>query len=151
MLIHISFPIPGVYHTANPGGGAGATPVRTAGIMSHPPRQPMPPIQMYSLDESATSTPRHDDHRGPIYDTINDDSSAGSGYTRSQNGSENGFGGVGSTPTTFGPPLPAANGYYKSNSPFVPHDYDIPEGSDHGSGSRPTLAVASVTINGIAV
>ena len=108
---------------------------------------------MYSMDESASSTPRHDDHRGPIYDTINDDSSAGSGYTRSQNGSEHAFGGVGSTPTTFGPPLPAANGYYKgnNNSPFVPHDYDIPEGSDHGSSSRPTLAVASVTINGIAV
>ena len=108
----------------------------------------MPPIQMYSLDESASSTPRHEDHRGPIYDTINDDSSAGSGYTRSQNGSENGFG-VGGTPTTFGPPLPAANGYYKSNAPFVPHDYDIPEGSDHSS--RPALSVASVTINGIAV
>jgi hypothetical protein len=113
----------------------------------------MPPIQMYSMDESAASTPRHDDHRGPIYDTINDDSSAGSGYTRSQNGSEHAFG-VGSTPTTFGPPLPAANGFYKGNSnnvPFVPHDYDVPEGSDHGSNSRPTLSVASVTINGIAV
>jgi hypothetical protein len=67
----------------------------------------MPPIQMYSLDESASSTPRNDDHRGPIYDTINDDSSAGSGYTRSQNGSDKGY------PTTFGPPLPAANGFYK--------------------------------------
>ncbi len=31
------------------------------------------------------------------------------------------------------------------------HDYNILEGSDHGSGSGPILAVASVTISGIAV
>jgi len=75
------------------------------------------------------------------------------GYSRSQNGSDKGYNNH--QPTTFGPPLPAANGYnYKnssSNSNFVPHDYDIPEGSDSGTSSRPTLSVASVTINGIAV
>ena len=77
-----------------------------------------------------------------------------SGYSRSQNGSDKGGGYNNLQPTTFGPPLPAANGYYKgggSNSNFVPHDYDIPEGSDSGTSSRPTLSVASVTINGIAV
>jgi hypothetical protein len=139
-----------IYHNGNPTNGLPAQPpTRTAGIMPHPPRQPMPPIQMYSMDESATSTPRHDEHRGPIYDTINDDSSAGSGYTRSHSGS-----GMSTSSTTFGPPLPAANGFsgFKgSNGSFVPHDYDIPEGSDHSSNSRPTIPVAAVTINGIAV
>lgn len=142
----------GLYHNGTPSNGLQLP--RTAGIMPHPPRQQILPIQMYSMDEASNSISGLEDHRGPIYDTINDDSSAGSGYTRSHSGSENGFG-VSAASTTFGPPLPAANGYsgYKgSNESFIPHDYDIPEGSYMSSGSsRPTIPVASVTINGIAV
>ena len=81
---------------------------------------------MYSIEDT-------DDHRGPIYDTINDGDSSHSTYSRS-NGSEN------SNPirSTFSPPPGLQNGG-DSN------DYDVPEG-----GAKPG-AVGTVTINGIAV
>ena len=105
-----------------------------------------------------------EDHRGPIYDTINDDSS-GSGYSRSHSGGGGGSDHGGYAPqSTFSPNNGAAGlggGYPKAN-PGYSHDYDIPEGSDHGSSSRsgsgsgPNAAangnsVGAVTINGIAV
>ena len=128
----------GVYPVA--GGALGG---QNGRILSRPP----PPIQMYSMDEGA-----HDDARGPIYDTINDDSS-GSGYSPS-NGSGSGL--TGNTSVAPAAPPPAG---FPGSSTFSPagaqppppringafsHDYDVPEGSESG---RP----AKVTINGIAV
>merc|ERR1712048_618695 len=62
---------------------AGPYPGATSQIGTRPP----PPIQMYSIDD----TP--DDHRGPIYDTINDDNSSHSQSSYSQgSGSDHGGG-----------------------------------------------------------
>ena len=100
--------------------------------------RPPPPIQMYSIDDSP------EDHRGPIYDTINDDNSSHSQSTYSQSSDSayprSTFGpGQGSPPGTKGM---ANNGY--SN------DYDVPEGNER-PGSRGNSSVGTVTINGIAV
>ena len=95
--------------------------------------RPPPPIQMYSIEDT-------DDHRGPIYDTINDGDSSHSTYSRS-NGSEN------SNPirSTFSPPPGLQNGGSGLQNGGYSNDYDVPEG-----GAKPG-AVGTVTINGIAV
>ena len=109
--------------------------------------RPPPPIQMYSIDD----TP--EDHRGPIYDTINDDNSSHSQSSYSQSGS----GGSDNTPysrSTFNPisgqgEMAHYNGGYNN-------DYDVPEGNDRLTPpkikSSPTSSnIGVVTINGIAV
>ena len=113
--------------------------------------RPPPPIQMYSIDD----TPDNEDHRGPIYDTINDDNSSHSQSSYSQSGSGGSGGG---SDTAAGP---------YSRSTFTPGDqahynggysneYDVPEGNDRTSPHKikspsvPT-SVGVVTINGIAV
>jgi len=95
--------------------------------------RPPPPIQMYSIEDT-------DDHRGPIYDTINDGDSSHSTYSRS-NGSEN------SNPirSTFSPPPGLQNGGSGLQNGGYSNDYDVPEG-----GAK-LGAVGTVTINGIAV
>eukprot|EP00096_Caligus_rogercresseyi_P001986 TRINITY_DN1356_c0_g1_i3.p1 TRINITY_DN1356_c0_g1~~TRINITY_DN1356_c0_g1_i3.p1 ORF type:complete len:138 (-),score=44.61 TRINITY_DN1356_c0_g1_i3:742-1155(-) len=97
--------------------------------------RPPPPIQMYSMEESPDET---EDHRGPIYDTINDDSVSGSSNNP--------------PPSTFTPP--SLNGYASSKASH--NDYDLPEGSEiggpsGGSGLRHKNSFGPVTINGIAV
>ncbi len=105
---------------------------------------------MYSIEDT-------DDHRGPIYDTINDGDSGHSSYSRSNGSSENGGlppALVGAYPrSTFGP---LGGGVALHNGGFA-GDYDVPEGGDrddrhHGQpplAARPS--VGTVTINGIAV
>jgi CUB/sushi domain-containing protein len=103
--------------------------------------RPPPPIQMYSIDDSP------EDHRGPIYDTINDDNSSHSQSTYSQSSDSAyprstftpGQGQNGSPPGAGGQ---ANNGYA--------NDYDVPEGNER-PGSRGNSSVGTVTINGIAV
>ncbi len=146
-------------------GGSAASTSPSNGALPAPPRigqRPPPPIQMYSMDDASSSTHLngggsngilHDgggglaaDARGPIYDTINDDSS-GSGYSRasSSNAASNSHHHYGGS-STFGaglPPVARTNGGYS-------HEYDVPEGAEHlGGGGRGP--VGAVTINGIAV
>merc|ERR1711962_1210442 len=97
--------------------------------------RPPPPIQMYSIDDSP------EDHRGPIYDTINDDNSSHSQSTYSQS-SDTAYPRSTFAPGQGSPPGQPNIGY--SN------DYDVPEGSER-PGSRGTSSVGNVTINGIAV
>merc|ERR1711962_462460 len=97
--------------------------------------RPPPPIQMYSIDDSP------EDHRGPIYDTINDDNSSHSHSTYSQS-SDSAYPRSTFAPGQGSPPGQPNIGY--SN------DYDVPEGSER-PGSRGTSSVGNVTINGIAV
>ena len=108
-------------------------------------------MQMYSIDD----TPDNEDHRGPIYDTINDDNSSHSQSSYSQSGSGGSGGG---SDTAAGP---------YSRSTFTPGDqahynggysneYDVPEGNDRTSPHKiksPSVqtSVGVVTINGIAV
>ena len=106
--------------------------------------RPPPPIQMYSIEDT-------EDHRGPIYDTINDGDSGHSTYSRSNGSNES------NRPrSTFSPPPGggggAQNGGYggagAQNGGFS-NDYDVPEGG--GGVGKPNSAVGTVTINGIAV
>ena len=100
--------------------------------------RPPPPIQMYSIDD----TP--EDHRGPIYDTINDDNSSHSQSTYSQS-SDSAY-----PRSTFGPGQGSPpNGKGQHNTAYN-NDYDVPEGNER-PGSRGTSSVGTVTINGIAV
>ena len=104
---------------------------------------------MYSIEDN-------EDHRGPIYDTINDGDSGHSSYSRSNGSSDNGAVPpvVGAYPrSTFGTP---GGGGALHNGGFA-GDYDVPEGGDelrpHQAplSSRNSTAVGTVTINGIAV
>ena len=109
--------------------------------------RPPPPIQMYSIDD----TP--EDHRGPIYDTINDDNSSHSqsSYSHSAgSGSDQGP----YTRSTFTPA--SAESHY--NNGGYNNDYDVPEGSESRmtppkikTPTVPGASVGVVTINGIAV
>ena len=93
---------------------------------------------MYSIDD----TP--EDHRGPIYDTINDDNSSHSQSTYSQS-SDSAY-----PRSTFGPGQGSPpNGKGQHNTAYN-NDYDVPEGNER-PGSRGTSSVGTVTINGIAV
>jgi len=120
-------------YAATPYGGPGAQ------IGARPP----PPIQMYSIDD----TP--EDHRGPIYDTINDDNSSHSQSSYS-GGSDQGGTQSGYPRSTFSSPQSQggqglANGAYDNN-------YDVPEGNERpGSRATSSPSVGTVTINGIAV
>jgi len=117
------------------GGGGGAGPGGFGPGTTQIGGRPPPPIQMYSIEDS-------DDHRGPIYDTINDGDSGHSSYSHGSNHS-------GQQPqrprSTFSPTAggggPTANGGYTN-------DYDVPEGGAGKNGGSP---VGTVTINGIAV
>jgi len=113
--------------------------------------RPPPPIQMYSIEDT-------EDHRGPIYDTINDGDSGHSSYSRSNGSSDNGGvppAVVGAYPrSTFGTPGVGGGGAIH-NGGFA-GDYDVPEGGDelrHHSAlaARNSAAIGTVTINGIAV
>ena len=113
--------------------------------------RPPPPIQMYSIDDSP------EDHRGPIYDTINDDNSSHSQSSYSNSAS----GGSDNTPytrSTFNPVSPPGMGpdmgHY--NNGGYNNDYDVPEGNDRMTPPKiktsPSQSnVGVVTINGIAV
>jgi hypothetical protein len=91
---------------------------------------------MYSIDD----TP--EDHRGPIYDTINDDNSSHSQSTYSQS-SDSAY-----PRSTFGPGQGSPPGPGQANQGYS-NDYDVPEGSERpASRGNP---VGTVTINGIAV
>merc|ERR1711974_333281 len=87
--------------------------------------RPPPPIQMYSIDDSP------EDHRGPIYDTINDDNSSHSQSSYSHSNS----GGSDNTPysrSTFNPVTTGSDmGHY--NNAGYNNDYDVPEGNDRQS------------------
>ena len=120
--------------------------------------RPPPPIQMYSIEDTSDNIP---DHRGPIYDTINDgDDSGHSSYSRSNGSSSD-------NNVVPGVPVLTAGFYPRStfgggplhNGGYVAGDYDVPEGEDHHHNHRQPLqqrssvgvAVGTVTINGIAV
>ena len=109
--------------------------------------RPPPPIQMYSIDD----TP--EDHRGPIYDTINDDNSSHSHSSYSQSNSDN----APYTRSTFNPVTPlglSSDSSVQYNGAYS-NDYDVPEGSERLSPTKiknsPQSSVGVVTINGIAV
>jgi hypothetical protein len=112
---------------------------------------------MYSIEDTADNL---NDHRGPIYDTINDgDDSGHSSYSRSNGSSSDGANGAvvgGIYPrSTFGPL--GGGGGPAHNGGFVAGDYDVPEGEDPYHNNRQPkrsnagVAVGTVTINGIAV
>ena len=67
--------------------------------------RPPPPIQMYSIDD----TP--EDHRGPIYDTINDDNSSHSQSSYSASGGSDQASGPGYPRSSFTPASPEPPGY----------------------------------------
>lgn len=103
--------------------------------------RPPPPIQMYSIDDSP------DDHRGPIYDTINDDNSSHSQSTYSQSGgSDHAY------PRSTFNPVSAATSDSGYNNGYN-NEYDVPEGNERPGSKNKTQgdAVGTVTINGIAV
>jgi len=104
--------------------------------------RPPPPIQMYSIDD----TP--DDHRGPIYDTINDDNSSHSQSSYSQGSGSDQGGGQSYPRSTFS----AGSGQGGMPNGGFNNEYDVPEGNER-PGSRATASSPSgtVTINGIAV
>ena len=133
-------------------------------------QRPPPPIQMYSMEGAGDGAGPAAAAGGPIYDTINDDSSGGGGsvYSRSTgsdhyaphsastfNPHHNGFAGrVNGTGGGGGPGYP--NG--PPPQPPVPpipkggNEYDVPEGSDSGTvGGQSSSTSGTVTINGIAV
>ena len=110
-------------------------------------QRPPPPIQMYGMDDSGNAGGT-EDHRGPIYDTINDDSS-GSGYSRSNPGSDKGHYAPTSTFTPNGNGYPPQTGP-RTNGGFV-NEYDVPEGSEQQLSGSSRNSVGAVTINGIAV
>ena len=119
-----------------------------AGNTSQIGTRPPPPIQMYSIDD----TP--EDHRGPIYDTINDDNSSHSHSSYSQSNSDN----APYTRSTFNPVTPlglSSDSSVQYNGGYS-NDYDIPEGNERLSSptkikNSPQSSVGVVTINGIAV
>jgi len=97
------------------GGGVGVGPLNGNGPSLG--QRPPPPIQMYSMDDSGGGTMpgnglHPEDHRGPIYDTINDDSSgkgSAGGYSRSSGRPPSDHSGYGGRPSVAGlPPPPAA-------------------------------------------
>ncbi len=127
----------------------------------------MSEFQMYSMDDSSGSGVVTggvgDDVRGPIYDTINEDSGSGSAYSGSRaSGSVKGSGGYGAggvnggsstfgTPHQVGYPPGGGGGGSRTNGGFSGHEYDVPEGQERQPASRSASSVGAVTINGIAV
>ena len=105
--------------------------------------RPPPPIQMYSIDDSP------EDHRGPIYDTINDDNSSHSQSTYSQS-SDTAYPRSTFTQSTTQNGSPPGPGGGQTNNGYALNDYDVPEGNER-PGSRGNSSVGTVTINGIAV
>lgn len=144
-------PLPPTPNGAGGGGGGVGNPTAMIG-----PRigvRPPPPIQMYSMQEDQIGEQRGVNGAGaggPIYDTINDDNSSGSGYERGSSKSgvtSVGGGGPYNHSTTFSP----HNGGGRMMPPY--NEYDVPEGSERGgpAAGTPGAAPATVTINGIAV
>ena len=165
----------GVYHSASSGTSSSTAVVGgVGGPPGLPGQRPPPPIQMYSMADDVNngimngsgrvmnSHLHQEEHRGPIYDTINDDSSGGG------SGGIGGYGGstTHSSTSDHGSALPTYlqaqqqstfspinNNGYNMNSHLpggghIPsagkvnngysHDYDVPEGSESGmSGSGP--------------
>ncbi|CAB4068107.1 unnamed protein product [Lepeophtheirus salmonis] len=101
----------------------------TATVGARPP----PPIQMYSMEESPDDEDdlNSPDHRGPIYDTINDDSTSGGGGSTNSGYPPN-------VPSTF---TPSVNGYASSKN----NDYDVPEGSE--SGAQNAIVITNLAEN----
>ena len=170
----------GVYHSASSGVSSGSAVVGPPGL---PGQRPPPPIQMYSMADDSSNVLMNgsngglnnhlhtEDHRGPIYDTINDDSSGGgSGVINAYGGST-----THSSASDHANPVPPYlhqaqqqstfspinnNGYNmnlqsglnpalngKSNNGYN-HDYDVPEGSESGMSGRPPLPSPMQQANG---
>ena len=165
----------GVYHSASSGVSSGSA---VGGPPGLPGQRPPPPIQMYSMADDSSNVLmgngsnggmnghlHTEDHRGPIYDTINDDSSGGgSGVIGPYGGSTTHSSASdhtnaippymqGQQQSTFSPinnnaynmnghihngGNPASNG--KLNGGYD-HNYDIPEldHSENGINGRPPL------------
>merc|ERR1712173_372400 len=90
-----------------------------------------------------------EDHRGPIYDTINDDNSSHSQSTYSQS-SDTAYPRSTFTQSTTQNGSPPGPGGGQTNNGYAINDYDVPEGNER-PGSRGNSSVGTVTINGIAV
>ena len=174
----------GVYHSASSATSSTAVVGGVGGSGGLPGQRPPPPIQMYSMADDGSSGVMNgtngshlhpEEHRGPIYDTINDDSSGGG------SGGVGGYGGSTShsSASDHGSALPSYlqaqqqstfsplnnNGYNMSNHLHAAphggksnagynHDYDVPEGSESGmSGNgqmgRPPLPSPMQPGNGI--
>ena len=162
----------GVYHSASSGVSSSSN---VGGPPGLPGQRPPPPIQMYSMADDSSNVLMNgsngginnhlhtEDHRGPIYDTINDDSSGGGsgvigpygGSTTHSSASDHAnpvppYLHQAQQQSTFSPLNnngynmnnmqpgfnPALNG--KSNNGYN-HDYDVPEGSESGVSGRPPL------------
>lgn len=162
----------GVYHSASSGVSSG---VPVGGPPGLPGQRPPPPIQMYSMADDSSNVLMNgsnggmnnhlhtEDHRGPIYDTINDDSSGGGSGVMGPYGGSTTHSSASDHANPIPPYLqaqqqstfspinnngyninshmhagmnPASNG--KSNNGYD-HNYDVPEGSENGAMGRPPL------------
>merc|ERR1712083_1056956 len=124
--------------------GSAWYPQLCSSVLLRPDWSPAPsPIQMYSIDDSP------EDHRGPIYDTINDDNSSHSQSTYSQS-SDTAYPRSTFTQSTTQNGSPPGPGGGQTNNGYAINDYDVPEGNER-PGSRGNSSVGTVTINGIAV
>ena len=159
----------GVYHSASSGVSSTTAVAGVGGAPGLPGQRPPPPIQMYSMADDSSNGLMNgsngginnhlhtEDHRGPIYDTINDDSSGGGsgvignygGSTTHSSASDHGSAipsylqtqqqstfspvnnnhGYNMNSHLHGGGNPTSNG--KSNHGYN-HDYDVPEGSESG-------------------
>lgn len=163
----------GVYHSASSG-------VSSASAVNGPPglpgQRPPPPIQMYSMADDSSNVLMNgsnggmnnhlhtEDHRGPIYDTINDDSSGGGSGVMGPYGGSTGHSSASDHANGVPPYMQSQqqstfspinnNGYNMNNhmhaggnvgsngkpmNGYNPHDYDVPEGSENGMNGRPPL------------